>query len=401
MKRRYQMLSFAQYKGKKVTKVLINPNLSFQIEEDGRRYFRIRRRKSYGFTFDWEREPSGCEPSDMKNDLRMFEAWIELAERGFDPRKVRPEETGPFTFGQLAEEWLQTQQTRLGLSGGLRDKKTISNYKSRINKHLAELHCRLISQITPREFADVVRPVWHSDTGRRVAWLGKEICGLAIAKGLRDTDFADKQLLNSLLGQRAYRPTTRRQIPWEQAPTVYGQISSRNTIAARMIRLMMLSCIRVENIVEMEWSWIDFDNNEILIPRDDTKMGLKLFRQPMLATVRETLWTEYERSKKYKFVFHSSRSESGHVSPNVPSKWLREDFNPVYKEYRFQASGLRGTFKTWASETRKNQKYGNDVVEATYMHVKEKNIERHYDQSELFDLKKALLTEWNRYLGAL
>ena len=35
------------------------------------------------------------------------------------------------------------------------------------------------------------------------------------------------------------------------------------------------------------------------------------------------------------------------------------------------------------------------------MHVKEKSIERHYDQSELFDLKKELLIEWNKYLGAL
>ena len=210
MKRQYQALSYAQYKGRKPTKVLINENLSFRIEESGRKYFRCRRRKNYGFNFDRERQPSGVEPADMKNDLRMFEEWIELAEQGFDPFKVKPQDVETLTFGALAEEWLKTQETRLGL--------IVSNYKCRINKHLVDLSTRPIADITPREFADVIRPVWHSDTGRRVEWLGREICGLAIAKGLRDTDFADKQLLKSLLGQRAYRSETRRQVPWEQAP---------------------------------------------------------------------------------------------------------------------------------------------------------------------------------------
>jgi len=401
MKRQYQPLSYAQYKGRKPTKVSINENLSFRIEEGGRKYFRCRRRKNYGFNFDREKQPSGLEPADMKNDLRMFEEWIELAEQGFDPFKVKPQDFETLTFGALAEEWLKTQEARLGLSGGLQDRKTVSNYKCRINKHLVDLSTRPIADITPREFADVIRPVWHSDTGRRVEWLGREICGLAIAKGLRDTDFADKQLLKSLLGQRAYRSETRRQVPWEQASSVYDQIAGHDAVAARMISLMMLTCIRVENIVEMQWDWINFDKGEILIPRDDTKMSLRPFRQPMLSSVRELLWNEYAISKGYKFVFHSSRSGLGHISTNTPSKWLREDFNPLYEGYDFQASGLRGTFKTWAGETRKNQKYGNDVVEATYMHVKEKSIERHYDQSELFDLKKELLIEWNKYLGAL
>ena len=72
---------------------------------------------------------------------------------------------------------------------------------------------------------------------------------------------------------------------------MYDQIAGHDAVAARMISLMMLTCIRVENIVEMQWDWINFDKGEILT-LVMTQMSLRPFRQPMLLQW-ELLWNEY------------------------------------------------------------------------------------------------------------
>ena len=55
----------------------------------------------------------------MKSDLRMFEEWIEIADQGLDPFKVKLSGTDCWSSGRRTA---QKSEDALGLSGGLQDR---------------------------------------------------------------------------------------------------------------------------------------------------------------------------------------------------------------------------------------------------------------------------------------
>ena len=352
-----------------------------------------RRRATTGFPLKTTKKPSGTTKEALASDLAMFAEWNRLAAMGIDPRNNQDYLGHKATFIQVAEEWLEAQKTRLN-NGGLSDPKTYKNYVSRLKNHAyPALGHRQISDITPLEVSDCLRACWHSVTGEKVRWLCEQVCLRAIGEGLRETNFAQKEVIISLLSQNSPITNHRRFINVEDVPDVYRKLLNHQNTSALMLRLMMLSCIRVENIVEMQWSWINFDFAEINIPAADTKTKKKKFRQPMTAGVMRILREQLELTRGEKFVFASQRSLTGHVSNNSPSQWIRNDFNPKHG-YNFQPSGLRGTFRRWADS--QTDKFSEAVIEETYMHVV-RGIKSFYTDRELFEQKKPLLEAWNEF----
>jgi integrase len=389
----HKNLGLKQYQAKSPMGFSCLKYVRWEIDSSGRRTFVYRRRAKVGFSFETEVVPSGTSKEALASDLRKFEEWNRLAAEGIDPRIFNAKPNAIPTFQEVAEEWLETQNGRFK-NGGMFDEKTYKNYVGRLKNHLfPKLGNRPIDEITAVEVANCLKQQWHTDTGRRIRWLCEQVCLRAMASEMRDTNFAQKEVIAALLTNNSPTTVHRRYIEVGMVPEVYSNLAKHQNQSALMIRLMLLSCIRVENVVKLEWSWVDFDLNRIVIPAIHTKTKNKDFRQPMTSEVELLLRQQRKISRGEKFVFANQKSRSGHVSSNAPSQWIRNDFNPIYG-YDFQPSGLRGTFRRWADP--KTDVFPEPVIEETYMHVVG-GIKSFYTDRELFEQKKPLIQAWNNY----
>lgn len=88
--------------------------------------------------------------------------------------------------------------------------------------------------------------------------------------------------------------------------------------------------MRKNEILSLQWEYIDFDKEVIILPHTNTK-SKKTRLLPINATLRKILLEQKLLGGASDFVFPSDESQTGHIS------WLRHSFSTACKK-----AGIRG-----------------------------------------------------------
>jgi integrase len=163
---------------------------------------------------------------------------------------------------------------------------------------------------------------------------------------------------------------------------------SNHAVSVKLaLEFTILTCARTADVRGLTWQEIDMDQRLWVLPAERTKTKKQEHRVPLSARCIEIL-TFAKQFNEGPIIFPGRYQSKGLSDAALLMTLRRMGYEDL------TVHGFRGTFKTWCTET---TKYDNLVIELAMQH-EVKGIEKHYLRSDLFDLRRKLMTSWERYV---
>jgi integrase len=195
-------------------------------------------------------------------------------------------------------------------------------------------------------------------------------------------------------------------MPWESVPDFMPRLGKLPELAARALEFCILTNCRTGDITgqakadraakpPLLWSHIDFAERTWTIPANKTsaRKGYKPkpFRIPLSPQAMAVLETVRAMGLPGEIVFPSMRKASAAMSHNAMRILLGS------MEPDCHVHGFRGSFKTWATNTKAESR---DIIEMCMAHEVrgEDAVESVYIADDILARRAALMAAWGNYL---
>ena len=174
-------------------------------------------------------------------------------------------------------------------------------------------------------------------------------------------------------------------LPYVEIPTFMVELRSRPGISARALEITILTALRTSEVIGGTWDEIDMAAKIWTVPGSRMKSGRE-HRVP-LCDRTITILRSLPREEGNPYVFLGGKE--GAPLTNMAMLQLLRDLRPGLTVH-----GFRSTLRDWAAET---TSYPNHVVEMALAHAVGDKVEAAYRRGDLFDKRRRLMSEWNRY----
>jgi integrase len=252
-----------------------------------------------------------------------------------------------------------------------------------------------VAQIDVPDVLHVIQPIWSvkTRTASRVRRRIEDVLDWATVCGHRprgDNPARWRGHLDQVLPKvRQIAPVTPlKALPYSELPDFMAESRKREGIAARALQFCILTAARVGEVINAEWSEIDFANATWAVPAAKMKTR-KEHRVPLVPEV-VALLRELPREQGNNHVFIGSTAAGG---------FSRVALGRVVERMGVDATvhGFRSAFSTWAYERTSHSAH---VVETALAHVVGSEAERAYRRSDLFEKRRRLMQEWAAFCGS-
>lgn len=236
----------------------------------------------------------------------------------------------------------------------------------------------------------VIEPIWEkkTETASRVRGRIENVLDYAKVSGWRDGE--NPAAWNGNLEHALPAPGTFAKVkhhaalPFTDIPDFLAELREREGIAARALEFLILTAARTGETIFATWDEIDLREKTWTVPAERMK-AKKEHRVPLCARAIEILKA---LPREAKFLFPGSQ-EAAPLSNMALLKLLqrmgRDDVT---------AHGFRSTFRDWAAE---RTNYPNHLLEMALGHTVGDKVEAAYRRGDLFDKRRKLMTDWERY----
>lgn len=248
-----------------------------------------------------------------------------------------------------------------------------------------------VDSIGQPEVLMCLSPIWTEkhETARRLAQRIKIVLDVAKSKGFRSgenpvTAIQDAQVLPKVKA----KPKHHNAMAWQAAPAFYADLKTRDAMSAKALMFACLTGSRTSEVLNAQWSEFDFDAKLWTCPADRMKGGVA-HRVPltdeMLAIV------EPLRALKSNYVFEGQKRHKplSNMAMLMLLRRMGADSVTVH--------GFRSTFRDWASEATDTPR---ELSEMSLSHKVGSYVERAYARSDLLEKRRALMTQWSRYVSS-
>jgi integrase len=249
-----------------------------------------------------------------------------------------------------------------------------------------------VPQIKPSHIYELLRPIWveKRETANRVRGRIETI----IAKNIDvdDTDFRNsaeltKQLREKLPRRPKHVVRHHPALPYAEAPQFMADLSAAGGTAALMLRFLILTACRTNEVVEARWSEIDRPSSTWRIPGDRMKMN-----QDHVVPLLDLALTILDKMRDHatgEMIFPNP--EGGIFSENAMLAVLdRLSYGHV------TVHGFRSTFATWAEEC---TDFPDGVREAALAHKYKSETTAAYQRGQKLEKRRALMRDWAQFLA--
>ena len=250
-----------------------------------------------------------------------------------------------------------------------------------------------IPEIKPSHIYELLRPIWveKRETANRVRSRIETI----IAKNVDvdDADFRNPAELTKQLREKLPRRPKRvvrhhPALPYSEAPQFVSLLSNAAGTAAAMLRFLILTGCRTNEVVEARWSEIDRLSSSWRIPGERMKMNqdhVVPLSDPALAILEKM-----RSGRQGELIFPNP--DGGVFSENAMLAVLsRLGYGHV------TVHGFRSTFATWAEEC---TDYPDGVREAALAHKYKSETTAAYQRGQKLDKRRALMNDWTNFVSA-
>jgi integrase len=313
-----------------------------------------------------------------------------LARSGGDPLAARRRERRPtLTFREAAKKVHESHAA------------TFKNAKHRA-QWLGSLEADVFPVFGDRdvdavESPDVLKalaPIWTTkpETARRLKQRIKVVLDWAKASGHRTGDNAVEgvsKVLPKVRQTAAHHPA----LPYRDVPTFVHSV--RAFKASQSIKIafefLILTAARTSEVLDARWEEIDLEARIWTVPANRIKAGRE-HRVPLSPRCLEILDVAKGMADGGPFVF-PGRSPKTPLSNMAFLMLLRR-----MERQDITAHGFRSSFRDWAAEMRPLTPRA--VVESALAHVVRDKTEAAYFRSDLFELRRELMTAWDAFATA-
>ncbi|MBY9064958.1 integrase arm-type DNA-binding domain-containing protein [Sphingomonas yunnanensis] len=237
---------------------------------------------------------------------------------------------------------------------------------------------------------DLLAKIWLSkpETARRVRQRIGTVLDWAYAKGYRQAEAPTRSVTKGLPKQPK-KDSHFAALPYEQAPAVYAQLSSAESIGRLALRFLILTAARSGEVRGTCWREIDLEQQLWTIPGDRMKAGKTHIvpLQPAAIEILDTMARMYGTAPD-QTVFPGRSNKQ--LSDMTLTKVLRDGFVGDITVH-----GFRSTFRDWAAE---QTDVAGDVVEAALAHAVQNKVEAAYRRTNYLEKRRGLMLAWSNHL---
>ena len=247
-----------------------------------------------------------------------------------------------------------------------------------------------IDSIGQPEVLMCLSPIWTEkhETARRLSQRIKIILDVAKSKGFRSgenpvTAIHDAQVLPKV----KVKPKHHKAMQWQEVPTFYSDLKTRDAMAAKALMFTCLTGSRTSEVLGMQWVEVDFEERIWTCPADRMKGG-EMHRVPL--TDEMLVIIEPLRAMQSDYVFEGQKRNKPLSNMAMLMLLRRMQVEGV------TVHGFRSTFRDWASEAANAPR---EVAEMSLAHKVGSDVERAYARSDLLEKRRALIERWSLYVS--
>lgn len=286
------------------------------------------------------------------------------------------------TFGQIADALFEAKAPEW------RNQKHREQWQQSLTAGAAALRNRPVDEIDTEAILGVLKPLWtvKPETASRLRGRIEAVLAAAKAQGHRkgENPAAWRGHLSHLLPKRSkLKRGHHAAMAYWDIPRLMTKLGSDPTVAARALRVCVLTATRSAEILGAQWSEVDFGAKIWTIPPTRMK-GAREHRVPLANQVSSIL-EALLKMRTGDFVFESPRGKRplSHVA-----------MAKVLGRYGIQGAtvhGFRSSFRDWAgNETH----FAREVAEAALAHLVGDKSEQAYRRSDALEKRRQLMAAW-------
>lgn len=308
--------------------------------------------------------------------------------QGVNPIEERKREGGIPTFGEIADDVLQSR------SQGFRNEKHKAQWKSTLETYAAPLRSKPLDTVDTDDVLAVLKPIWtiKAETASRVRGRIEKVLDAAKARGFRNGENPARwrgHLDHLLPHQSKLARGHHAAMPYEHVAAFIASLQKREALAAHALELCILTAARSGEILGMQWSEIDLDRKIWTVPATRMKAGRE-HRVP-LSPRAVTILGQLEMVKAGEFVF------PGQTRNKPLSNMAMEMILRRMKIENATVHGFRSSFRDWAGNV---SNFPRELVETALAHVIGDKSEQAYRRSDALEKRRKLMDEWAEYCSA-
>jgi integrase len=249
-----------------------------------------------------------------------------------------------------------------------------------------------IPEIKPSQIYELLRPIWveKRETANRVRGRIETI----IAKNV-DVDNSDfrnpAELTKQLREKLPKRPKRVVQhhpaLPYSEAPQFMANLTGAGGNAASMLRFLIFTACRTNEVVEARWSEIDRPSSTWKIPGERMKMN-----QGHVVPLSEPALEILDKMR--------DGSQGELIFPNPDDRVFSENAMLAVLDRlgygHATVHGFRSTFATWAEEC---TDYPDGVREAALAHKYKSETTAAYQRGQKLEKRRILMKDWSQFLA--
>lgn len=354
-----------------------------------------KRRKS---TFGYYPEVTLKTARDKRSD------YVNLIQQGIDPIEKKKEDkqnlkvTENSNFKKIAEEWLEFESKRT-VEGTHKRKK--ATFKNDVFPYFEK---KSINDITHQEIIDLIKRKSKKglEGANKLFMQLNTVWKFAVTKGLcKYNPFNDimKELVISQNETKHFSKITDNKTLKELINKIYTYDGHYSTQA--MLKFVLHVPLRADNLTNLKWSYIDFYDKSITIPRALMKaknINIPDFKIPITDTVINILKEQQEFTGHQEYVFLSIGGKP--INPATPNAGLKR--MGFINERKQTLHSFRGTFRSLAETHQTEHNCSFEVKERALDHHERNKVAKAYShQAEYFEQLKPLMNWWSSYLEGL
>jgi integrase len=288
-------------------------------------------------------------------------------------------------FGRCAELYIEAHRN------GWKNPKHAAQWDSTLRTYCVPVWKLPIDTIDTALVMKCLDPIWttKTETASRLRGRMESVLAWATVRGLRSGDNPAqwRNHLDQLLPARTKVQAVehRAALPYTEASAFMVELRQRDSIAAKVLELQILTATRPGEAAGAQWSEFDLAGAVWTIPAARMKAG-KEHRVPLSPAAVKLL--------------KALPQINANVFPGVRHRPITtEAAMKLLKELRpgLTAHGFRSTFRDWAAETTSHPR---EIIEQAMAHRLKDAAEAAYQRGDLLARRAVLMKDWATYCAA-
>ncbi|OVZ85784.1 integrase [Yersinia frederiksenii] len=337
----------------------------------------------------------GSYPAVSLAEARRVREWArEQVKNGIVPKEAKAVERdiakaeNANTFEIVAKEWLDKK----GEHWAKNSKNQITGFM--YNDIFPAIGAMPMREINASHILKIIRGL-ESRGAKSVAVKVRQWCSAVFCYGVA-TLRADSDPAAALRGAIIVPKTEHsRPLTGDELRDYYLRLDSSTGNQATIIalRILPLVFVRQAELRSAEWSHIDFDNAEWVIPPELMKMG-RMHRVPLSAPVISLLNELKKITSNRRWLFPNTRLNNTYMGASTLNRAIVQ---LGYARTVITTHDFRATASTRLHE----MGYRHEVIERQLAHVEKNRVSAAYNHAEYMPERRQLMEEWGQWVTGL